>query len=130
MKKITLLLSLLLVTASVNTASAKNHTPAAYSAVKSVKKIKYRVSVSFISIGAGIDNESYEKIESFLKSHPKKPAFEVIQKGREGERTIYMKLGELSAAERKTFVEELNKLIVKKELVKVEENDKVKKIKS
>ena len=110
--------------------AAQKSTSKNLSVVKMEKKTKYRVAISFISIGAGIDNESYEKIESFIKSHPKKLKYGVIQKGREGEKTIYLKLGELSGDERKTFVAEINKLIVKKELVKVNESDKVLKISS
>ncbi|MFL5754357.1 MAG: hypothetical protein ACJ76F_13180 [Bacteroidia bacterium] len=128
MKNRILLLSLLLTCAFSLCSLAA--TDRGSSAKQITFKTKYRLVVSFISIGAGIDNESYDKITSYIKSHPKKPAFEEVQKGREGERTIYMKLNELSADERKTFIDDINKMIVKKELVKTQEDVKIKKIRA
>ena len=85
-------------------------------------KVQCRVAVSFISFASGIDAPVYDKIEAYIKAHPKKPAFEVIPMGREGERDICMSLKEMNKAEIKAFIEELNKLAKTSDRVKVMEN--------
>ena len=65
-------------------------------------KVQCRVAVSFISFASGIDAPVYDKIEAYIKAHPKKPAFEVIPMGREGERDICMSLKEMNKAEMHT----------------------------
>jgi hypothetical protein len=86
------------------------------------KKEKYALEISFISIGSGIDAVSLEKIDAFIKNHPKKPLVNTVQKGREGERIMYLKLTELSKKERHEFIKEVEKLIVNKNLVKIQRN--------
>ena len=82
-------------------------------------KLKYKLTIDFISVGAGIDAESYAKIEEFIKSHPKKPAYTIKQKGKEGETKFLLRLNELTKAEQSTFVADIKKLITKPELVKI-----------
>jgi len=83
----------------------------------SPKKNKYKVTIDFISKGGGIDRESYTKMEDFIKNHPKKPAYEIKQKGKEGETKILLKLTELTNEEQVVFESEIKKLIVKHDLV-------------
>ncbi|MBK7669254.1 MAG: DUF423 domain-containing protein [Sphingobacteriaceae bacterium] len=85
-------------------------------------KVQCRVAVSFISFASGIDGTKYDEIENFIKNHPKKPAFDVIPMGREGERDICMGLKEMNKDEQKAFIEELNKLAKTSDRVKVNEN--------
>lgn len=85
-------------------------------------KVQCRVAVSFISFASGIDAPVYDKIEAYIKAHPKKPAFEIIPMGREGERDICMSLKEMNKDEIKVFIEELNKLAKTSDRVKVMEN--------
>ena len=91
-------------------------------------KETYRLVVSFTSIGSGIDTQKYETIETFIKNHTKKPAFEVIAKGREGEREICLQLKELTKTEQNSFIDDIKKLAQGSERVAVTENaDRVKK---
>ncbi len=85
------------------------------------KAMKYRLTIEFISKGNGIDGESFDKIENFIKNYAKKPVYEVKQKGREGEKTITSMLKELTKEEQLAFVMEIKKLIVKADLVLVKE---------
>ncbi len=86
------------------------------------KEIKYRLVIEFISKGGGIDITIMENIENFIKNQPKKPVYEIYQRGREGERSYCLQLKELSKSEQKTFVEEINKLVTKKDMVFVKEH--------
>lgn len=85
-------------------------------------KIQCRLVVSFWSVASGIDGPKYDEIEAYIKNHPKKPAFEVIPMGREGERDICMSLKEMNKDEIKAFIEELNKMAKTSDRVKVMEN--------
>lgn len=125
MKKITLIL---LAAASVLFANCKTKSKAATSTTpnKTVAddgtKVKCRVAVSFISFASGIDGPKYDEIEAFIKNHPKKPAYEVIPMGREGEKDICMSLKEMNKDEIKIFIEDLNKLAKTSDRVKVMED--------
>ena len=91
---------------------------------------KYALVISFISIGSGIDGVSLDKITEYINNHPKKPAVVLDRRGREGERTIYLKLNELSKSEKKAFIENVEKLIVNKDLVKIQKNITLKTVKA
>ena len=39
---------------------------------------KYRLVVSFFSIGTGIDGDAMTKLEKFVKNHPAKPVYETF----------------------------------------------------
>lgn len=118
MKKISLILSLLLFVGFTSLKAQNNP--------QQPKPGKYALVVSFISIGAGIDGASYDKIDAFIKNHPKKPAVITIQKGREGERMMYLELTELSKKEKKAFIKDIEKLGVNEKLVKFQKNFEVK----
>ena len=85
-------------------------------------KLKCRVSVSFISFSSGIDGAKYDVIETWIKNHPKKPSYDVIAMGREGERDICLSLKEMNSNEQKEFIKELNKQAEGSDRVKVMEN--------
>ncbi len=90
--------------------------------------IKYRFIISLISISEGTDGEKYAAIDKFIQSHPKKPAYDLIAKGREGERDLCFHLKELSASEQKTFIEDVKKLAQGSDRVQFSENaERVKK---
>lgn len=86
------------------------------------QKVKYRLVVSFTSHASGIDGAKYDAIENFIKAHPKKPAYELLPWGREGERDILMQLTEMDSKEQKTFIDDLKKLAQGSDRVFVNEN--------
>src|SRR5438045_7368073 len=114
MKKLIILLSIVLFVDKLVAQDKKSNAPAKSS---STRKIKPALIIDFISQGAGIDRESYSKIETFIKDHPKKPAYEVKQKGREGETKFTLSLYEFTNAEKSAFIDEVKKLIVNHDLV-------------
>jgi len=83
-------------------------------------RVMYRLKLDFISKGAGIDNDTYQKIESFAKDHPKKPGSNVITKGKEGEKQVYFGLAELTEDEQYAFVDAVEKMIPDRKMVKME----------
>lgn len=124
MKKITLILvavSTLIFgnckTKSKTTASTPNKTVA-----DDGTKIKCRLAIGFNSIGSGIDAAAFDKTEAYIKAHPKKPSYELIPMGREGERDICMSLKEMNKDEIKTFIEELKKIAKTSDRMQVSEN--------
>ena len=86
------------------------------------KENNYRLIISFISQGSGIDGKTQEKVITFIKKLPSKPVFEMYQWGREGEVDYCLHLKELSSAKQKAFVKNVKKLIKGKELVLLLEN--------
>lgn len=82
----------------------------------------YRLIISFISIGTGIDANAHEAIKKFIDEHPKKPLAETYHWGREGEIDYCLQLKELSSKEQKAFVEEVKKLAGKSDRVQFSEN--------
>lgn len=124
MKKISLILPILFFL-GFNNAQAQKAVQEPKQATLSVKE-KYALAIFFISKGTGIDNAAYEKIDSYIKNHPKKPAVTIDQKGREGEKSIYLKLDELSKKERKEFLKEIEKLATGNDRVKIQKNFEVK----
>jgi hypothetical protein len=136
MKKITLIVVAISLISFSNCASkkksqsspTKNESTTEVSSTSGEQKVKYRVVVSFTSHASGIDGAKYEAIENFIKSHPKKPAYDLLPWGREGERDICMNLPEMNNSEQKTFVAELKKLAQGSDRVFVNENtERVKK---
>ncbi|MFL5754358.1 MAG: hypothetical protein ACJ76F_13185 [Bacteroidia bacterium] len=86
------------------------------------KETNYDFIVSFISIGAGIDHKTREKLDNFLETNKKKPVLDKIQRGREGETEYCFRFPEFSTNERKTFIEEVKKVVGTTDLVKFSEN--------
>ncbi len=91
-------------------------------------KTKYRLVVAFTSVGSGIDGAKLDAIEGYIKNHAKKPAYDVIQQGREGERELCLLLKELTKDEQTNFIAEVKKLAQGSDRVTVTENvERVKK---
>jgi hypothetical protein len=134
MKKVSLLISAFALVFMANCQTKKKGTSSTTQASgtevtqNGEKKVKYRVVVSFTSHASGIDGERYDKIENYIKNHPKKPAYDLLPWGREGERDICLNLKELNSSEQKAFVEELKKMAQGSDRVFVNENtERVKK---
>ena len=82
----------------------------------------YRISISFISRGEGIDYKTQETFENWLKEHPKHPAYVVTNWGREGETNYCLKLNELSTREQEIFVRDVRTMLADNKLVIVDEH--------
>lgn len=85
---------------------------------------KYRIVISFTSQGGGIDGEKYDAISKFITAHPKKPVFDEVASGMEGERNICLQLKKWKKSEQKALVEELKKLAQGSDRVFINENAK------
>ncbi len=81
----------------------------------------YRLKVSFISKGSGIDRETNESFEKWLDMQPKHPKYEKTHWGREGEIDYCLKLDELSTREQEIFIRDVRTQLTDKELVFVSE---------
>lgn len=84
-------------------------------------KVIYRLTISFISKGEGIDYKTQESFENWLKEQPKHPSYEVTHWGREGETNYCLKLNELSTREQEIFVRDVRTMLTDKPLVFVSE---------
>jgi hypothetical protein len=84
-------------------------------------KTVYRLTISFISKGEGIDYKTQESFENWLKEQPKRPSYEVTHWGREGETNYCLKLNELSTREQGIFVRDVRTQLTDKPLVFVSE---------
>ena len=128
MKKISFILPILIFLGFTNVKAQESASQSPKKEITPKKKTKYALVISFISIGHGIDGASYDKIDAFIKNNPKKPAVTINQRGREGEKMMYLELSELSKKEKKAFIEDVEKLIVNKDLVKIQRDVVVKMI--
>ena len=86
------------------------------------KGMAYRLTVSFISKGAGFDSKKKNAFLSYVDNHPKKPAYKFVQWGKEGETDYCFTLSELSAAEQTDFVNEIKNKMSGSDLVLIAEN--------
>lgn len=92
------------------------------------QKITYRLVISFTSLASGIDGPKWESIVNYLDKHPKKPAYDILPWGREGERDYCLQLKEMNSSEQKAFIEEIKKLAQGSDRVLINENtERVKK---
>jgi hypothetical protein len=86
----------------------------------------YRLIVSFISIGEGIDSKARQSLDSMLNSWKEKKNKEIIAEmmpwGREGEVDYCFKLNELSAQEQTDLVNEVMTAFKGNSLVQISEN--------
>jgi hypothetical protein len=83
---------------------------------------EYRVVVSFLSKGSGIDNQVHESFLKFVTEHPEKPKHEVYRWGREGEVDYCLQLSEFKSKSQKEFVENVKKIIGGSDMVQISEN--------
>jgi len=89
----------------------------------SVLKVEnYRLHVSFISIGQGIDDETRQKFIDWVNNYPKKIVFEEAFWGREGEADYCFKLSEFSVSEQEDFIKKAKELLLGSNLVNINEN--------
>ncbi len=107
--------------ATNNNTSTSTSTSTTTEQVKNLVQ-KYRLIVSFYSIGTGVNGNAITKLDNFLSKHPKKPQSEILRRGREGETEYLFNLKELSDSEKVAFITEIKNLIGNLELVRIEEN--------
>jgi hypothetical protein len=95
-----------------NTASSVAATPTSY-----------RLIVSFISKGAGPDSEKIKSFLAYIDGHPKKPAYQTIAWGREGEVDYCFTLSELTSKKDLVgFIEDIKKIGAGNDMLIVSEN--------
>ena len=82
----------------------------------------YRLIVSFISRGSGINSEKRAAFLAYVEAHAKKPASERVSWGREGEVDYCFTLAGLSKKEQVEFVKEIKNIVAGSDQVIVSEN--------
>ena len=83
----------------------------------------YRLIVSFISKGAGLDRTKQTALLAYVESHPKKPAYKTVLWGREGETDYCFSLSELQTkAEMNSFLENVKKIAAGSDMMQLSEN--------
>ncbi len=117
---ITTVISIAFISLSCKTNKAQ--TSASSQPMNDSKEIKYRVIVSFASKGAGTSYPERKAFDSYIESHPKKPAYKSVIWGREGETDYCFTLKELSKKEQAEFIAEAKKLTATNPLVSINEN--------
>jgi hypothetical protein len=73
---------------------------------------KYRLVISFYSIGQGINTNKHEKFQAFLTNYSPKIKYESVKWGREGEIDYCFQLSELSAVQQAEFVNKAKEILV------------------
>lgn len=100
-----------------------NENSATISSNQTASPITYRLIVSFISKGAGPDSEKIKSFLAYSDGHPKKPAYQTIAWGREGEVDYCFTLSELtSKKDLVTFIEDIKKIGAGSDMLIVSEN--------
>ncbi len=85
--------------------------------------VTYRLIVSFISKGAGLDRSKQEAFLAYVEAHPKKPAYKTVLWGREGETDYCFSLSELQTkAEMNSFFENVKKIAASSDMMQLSEN--------
>lgn len=86
----------------------------------------YRFSVSFISIGAGVDLKAIPDYDQYISQYEKKNnlklSFEKSDWGLEGEVDYCFKLSELDKKKQELFIQESKEILKNSELVRYKEN--------
>lgn len=86
----------------------------------------YRCTVSFISIGSGIDKVARQNFLSLIARYKNKTGkdivFHSVSWGREGETDYCLRLAELSAEQQERFISELRDVLNSSTRVRVTEN--------
>ncbi len=87
---------------------------------------KFRLIVSFISIGEGTDPDARKIMDGVIEKWNKKSGktieMESMPWGREGEVDFCFRLSELSSADQATFVQEMKKAMEGRSLIQFAEN--------
>ncbi|MEX2364687.1 MAG: hypothetical protein WD597_13735 [Balneolaceae bacterium] len=86
----------------------------------------YRLSVSFISIGAGTDKKAKQQYDQYIIQYEQKNKiklnYEIVNWGREGEIDYCFKLSELNKNQQDQFVTETKEILKSSSLVRFKEN--------
>ena len=86
----------------------------------------YRLSVSFISIGAGTDRKAREEYDQYIIQYEAKNKiklkYEISPWGREGENDYCFKLNELNENQQNLFIAESKEILKNSTLVRFMEN--------
>ena len=83
---------------------------------------RYRLVVSFFSIGEGIDGKTKAEFENFLNNYPKKINYHPSHWGREGETDYCLLLSELSSEEQASFISQAKELLSNSNKIHISEN--------
>lgn len=106
--------------------NTKKSTPSNPSGSFITKDSLYRFSVSFISIGSGIDHKAKKQFTEFITQFNSNNKViiepEVVAWGREGETDYCFKLNEVKAAQQIKFIEETKELLKSSKNVRYNEN--------
>lgn len=104
-----------------------NSTPIASTQNIETVDTNYRFSVSFISIGAGIDKKAKSDYDQYLVQYEQvnkiKLSYEFTRWGREGEVDYCFKLSELDQKQKPLFIRETKDILKKSPLVRYIENE-------
>jgi len=92
--------------------------------VEDEKTTQFRLIISFISKGAGVDSKLNAAITAYASAHPKKPSSKIIYWGREGENDICFSLKELTKTEQSEFIAEIKKIVGASDMALLSENTK------
>lgn len=85
--------------------------------------MSYRLTVSFISKGEGVDEKAHEDFRDLLEGHtPRLKDFEQVRWGREGEIDYCLRLSELSKEQQAEFVKKVRAIPSKSALILINEN--------
>lgn len=88
------------------------------------KVTQYRLILTFISKGTGVDSKIKSEILAYASTHPKKPINKIVLWGREGETDHCFLLKELSKTEQVEFIAGIKKIIGTSDMVLLTENSK------
>ena len=112
---------------AVNFCGCKSKKNATTSTTKTTEVITdkihtYRLIASFISKGAGVNRTKVEALMNIVEKHPKKPVYEKISWGREGEMDFCFQLNEMKASEQTAFINQIKKELNEGDMVFITEN--------
>lgn len=91
-------------------------------AMTETKEHTYRFIISFISKGTGVDRNNVEALLKYVEAQPKKPEYEKIQWGREGEMDFCFQLNELKKDEQAKFIKDVKNQMAGSDRVFMTEN--------
>lgn len=83
---------------------------------------KYKLVISFYSIGGGTDGTYIRKFNEFVENYNPKPNAIITPWGREGEIDYCFTLNELSTKQKKDFINQVRELLKDCKLVHINEN--------
>jgi len=113
---------------STKKATVKNLTPSTSNNINEIDTL-YRLSVSFISIGAGTDKKARQDYDQYLIQYEQKNkiklSFKITPWGREGEKDYCFKLNELNKKQQEVFIAETKEVLKNSTLVRYKENQPI-----